>query len=49
MFRIGIFELALTCGLVILVVIIPLIVVRYSSQTDRRLKNIEKQLDKKSK
>lgn len=49
MFRIGIFELALTCGLIVLVIIIPLIVARYYSRTDRRLKNIEKQLDKKSK
>jgi len=49
MFRIGIFELALTCGLVVLVIVIPLIVARYSSQMDRRLKNIEKQLDQKSK
>ena len=49
MFRIGIFELALTCGLVLLLIIVPLIVARYSSRINRRLKNIEKRLDEKSK
>jgi len=49
MFRIGIFELALTCGLVILLVIVPLIVARSSAQTNRRLKKIEEKLNKKPK
>jgi hypothetical protein len=47
MFRIGIFELALSCGLIFLVIVIPIIVARYYARVDQRLKNIEKKLDKK--
>jgi hypothetical protein len=47
MFRIGIFELALSCGLIFLVIIIPIIVARYYARVDKRLKNIENKLDKK--
>ena len=49
MFRIGVFELGLTCGLVLLLLIVPIIVARYSRQIDARLKRIEKRLDKKDK
>jgi hypothetical protein len=48
MFRIGIFELALSCGLIFLVIIIPIIVARYYARVDKRLKNIENKLDKKN-
>ena len=47
MFRIGVFELALSCGLIFLVIVIPIIVARYYARVDKRLKNIEKKLDKK--
>jgi hypothetical protein len=47
MFRIGIFELALSCGLIFLVIVIPIIVARYYARVDKRLKNIENKLDKK--
>jgi flagellar biosynthesis protein FliR len=47
MFRIGILELALTCGLILLAIIIPIIVARFSRRLDRRLKNIENLLEKK--
>ena len=46
MFRIGIFELGLTCGLLFLVIIIPIIVARYYARVDKRLKNIENKIDK---
>ena len=49
MFRIGVFELGLTCGLVILLLIGPIMVARFSRGLDARLKNIEKRLDKKDK
>jgi flagellar biosynthesis protein FliR len=47
MFRIGVFELALTCGLLILLVIVPTIIVMFARRTDKRLDEIEKKLDKK--
>ena len=47
MFRIGIFELVFSCGLIFLVLVIPVIVARYYARVDQRLKNIEKKLDKK--
>jgi hypothetical protein len=47
MFRIGIFELGLTCGLLFIVITIPIIVARYYARVDKRLKNIEKKIDKK--
>ena len=47
MFRIGVFELGLTCGLLFIVIIIPIIVARYHARVDERLKNIENKLDKK--
>ena len=47
MFRIGIFELGLTCGLLFIVIIIPIIVTRYYARMDKRLKNMENKFDKK--
>jgi hydrogenase-4 membrane subunit HyfE len=47
MFRIGVVELGITCGLLFLVIVIPIIVARYYARVDKRLKNIEKKLDKK--
>ena len=47
MFRIGVLELGLTCGLLFIVIIIPIIVTRHYARMDKRLKNIENKLDKK--
>ncbi len=42
MFYISVLELTLTCGLILLVLIIPLMVKRFYASMDKRLKNIEK-------
>jgi hypothetical protein len=47
MFRISFVEMSLTCGIFFLVIVIPLLVARYYARIDRRLKDIEKKLDKK--
>lgn len=47
MFRISTLELALTCGLIILVFFIPVIISRGYAQLSKRLNNIEKKIDKK--
>jgi flagellar biosynthesis protein FliR len=47
MFRIGVLELALTCGLLLLVLIVPVMITRFYVRVDKRLKNIEKKIDKK--
>jgi len=46
-FRIGVLELTLTCGLLLLVLVIPWMVTRFYIRLDKRLKNIEKKIDKK--
>jgi hypothetical protein len=47
MFRIGILETAVTCALIALVIIIPLIFTRGYARLNKRLKDIEAKLDKK--
>jgi hypothetical protein len=47
MFRIGILEFGLTCALVALAILIPLIVTRGYHRLNRRLKSIEGKLEKK--
>lgn len=47
MFRIGILELGLTCALVTLALVIPLIVTRGYARLNKRLKGIEDNLTKK--
>jgi hypothetical protein len=47
MFHISVVELAFTCGVILLVFIIPVILRRFFAQMDERLKNIEKKIDKK--
>jgi hypothetical protein len=47
MFHISVLELAFTCGLILLVLVVPVILRRLYVQMDKRLKNIEKKLDKK--
>ncbi len=47
MFRIGIIELGITCGLVALAIIIPLIITRGYARLSGRLKDIEDKIAKK--
>jgi len=47
MFRISSLELALTCGLIILIFIVPMLISRGYAQINRRLHQIEKKLNKK--
>ncbi len=47
MFRISSLELALTCGLIVLVFIVPMLISRWYSQINKRLNQIEKKIDKK--
>jgi len=47
MFRIGVLELGLTCALVALALVIPLIVTRGYARLNKRLKRIEDNLTKK--
>ncbi|MBI3163238.1 MAG: hypothetical protein HYZ24_01030 [Chloroflexi bacterium] len=46
MIYISALELALTCGLGLLVLVIPLMVRRFYASMDRRLRDVEKQMDK---
>lgn len=47
MFRIGVVELMLACGLLLLVLVIPIIISRFYARIDKRLMNIEKKIDTK--
>ena len=47
MFRIGIVELAVTCAIIALALIIPMIVARGYAQLNKRIKDLEKKLDEK--
>jgi len=47
MFRISPLELVLPCGLLLLLLIVPVMIARFYSRLDQRLKNIEKKIDKK--
>lgn len=47
MFRIGILELGLTCALIALAIVIPLIITRGYARLNRRLKGLEDRLSKK--
>jgi hypothetical protein len=47
MFRIGLLETGITCAIVALVILVPLILARGHARLDRRLKNIEDKLDKR--
>ena len=47
MFRVSTLELAFTCGIIMLVLVIPIMVARFQSHMDKRLKEIEKKIDKK--
>jgi hypothetical protein len=45
MFHIGVVELGLTCGLLLLVLIVPVMVGRFYARLDQRLKKIEKDIN----
>jgi hypothetical protein len=47
MFHISVAELALTCGVILLILIVPMMVKRAYADMNKRLKNIEKKIDKK--
>jgi len=47
MFHISVAELALTCGVILLIFILPVMWRRFSADMDKRLKNIEKKIEKK--
>jgi hypothetical protein len=47
MFRIGIIELGVTCALVSLAIVIPLLVTRGYAKLNKRIKNIEERVSKK--
>jgi hypothetical protein len=47
MFRISVVELTLTCGVILLLLVAPVIWRRFYTQLDKRLKNIEKKIEKK--
>jgi hypothetical protein len=47
MFHISVSELALTCGVILLIFILPVTWKRFNADVDRRLKNIEKKIEKK--
>lgn len=47
MFHISVVELVFTCGVILLILVVPLMLKRFYTQMDKRLKNIEKKVDKK--
>jgi hypothetical protein len=47
MFRVSILETALACGVIVLVILVPLIVARAFARTNQRLNDIEHKLPKK--
>jgi hypothetical protein len=47
MFHISVSELALTCGVILLIFILPVMWRRFYADIDRRLQNIEKKIEKK--
>lgn len=47
MFHISVVELVFTCGVILLILIVPLMLKRFYTQMEKRLKNIENKIDKK--
>lgn len=47
MLRISVLELGVTCGLIALVIVIPLIITRGQASLNKRLKQMEDKLSKK--
>jgi hypothetical protein len=49
MFRIGVMELVLTCGISLLALAIPVVIVWIYKRVNHRLRNLEDRLENKSK
>lgn len=47
MFRVSTLELAFTCGIIMLVFVVPIMFARFQARMDKRLKEIEKKIDKR--
>jgi hypothetical protein len=47
MFHVSVVELAFTCGIILLLLVVPVMLRRFYIQIDKRLKNIEKNIEKK--
>jgi len=47
MFRIGVIELGITCALIALAIVVPLIITRGYSRLNKRMKNLEDKFTKK--
>jgi hypothetical protein len=47
MFHISVVELAFTCGIILLLLVVPVMLRRFYVQMDKRLKAIEKKMDKR--
>jgi Na+/melibiose symporter-like transporter len=47
MFHISVVELAFTCGVIVLLLVVPVMLRRFYTRMDKRLKNIEKKIEKK--
>ena len=47
MFRVGVLELGITCGLIALAIVIPLLITRGYARLNKRMKNIEEKFAKK--
>jgi hypothetical protein len=47
MFHVSVVELAFTCGVILLLLVLPVMLRRFFAQMDKRLKNIEKKIDNK--
>ncbi len=47
MFHISVVELAFTCSIILLLLVAPVLWRRFYTQLDKRLKNIEKKIEKK--
>jgi uncharacterized membrane protein YdjX (TVP38/TMEM64 family) len=47
MFHISVVELAFTCGVILLFLVVPVMLRRFYARVDKRLKSIEKKIDRK--
>ena len=47
MFHVSVVELAFTCGIILLLLVIPVMLRRFYVRIDKRLKNIEKKIENK--
>lgn len=47
MFRIGIIELGVTCGIIALAILLPIVIARGYAEMNKRLKKIEDEMGRK--